>query len=253
VSSNSLFSVRQGQSESLRAYLARFNDSAIKVSNPNQELFVGAFQNGLRVVQFNESLVQKPVNSMEEIMARAECYIKGEESNVEKRARDVKEKGSSVSECKNYDFPPNRDRGTFKRQPERDRNARRYAPGHFTPLKVRPKRILKEVYESKLIPYANPPQTHVMGSDKDAWCKYHRVKGHDTDDCLHLKREIERLIQNGKLRGYAKEKYDEDRRRPNETRENRRGEETKHTLNTISGGFAGGSKSNASRKTTRAK
>jgi len=59
---------------------------------------------------------------------------------------------------------------------------------------------------------------------------------------------MERLIQNGKLRGYAKEKYDKDRRRPNETRENCRGEETKHTLNTISGGFARGGESNASRK-----
>jgi len=43
VSSNSLFNVRQGQSESLRNYLARFNDSTIKVSNPYQKLFVGAF------------------------------------------------------------------------------------------------------------------------------------------------------------------------------------------------------------------
>jgi len=56
VSSNSLFNVRQGQSESLRNYLARFNDSIIKVYNPNQELFVRAFQNGLRASQFNESL-----------------------------------------------------------------------------------------------------------------------------------------------------------------------------------------------------
>jgi len=43
VYSNSLFNVRQGQSESLRNYLARFKDSTIKVSNPNQELFVRAF------------------------------------------------------------------------------------------------------------------------------------------------------------------------------------------------------------------
>jgi len=56
VSSNSLFNVSQGQSESLRSYLARFNECTIKVSNPNQELFVGAFQNGLRAGQFNESL-----------------------------------------------------------------------------------------------------------------------------------------------------------------------------------------------------
>jgi len=47
VSSNSLFNVRQGQSESLRNYLARFNECTIKVSNPNQELFVGTFQNSL--------------------------------------------------------------------------------------------------------------------------------------------------------------------------------------------------------------
>jgi len=77
VSSNNLFNVRQGQSESLRNYLARFNDSTIKVSNPNQELFVGAFQNGLRAGQFNESLAQKPADSMEEIISWAECYIKG--------------------------------------------------------------------------------------------------------------------------------------------------------------------------------
>jgi len=119
---------------------------------------------------------------MEEIISRAECYIKGEESNAEKRARDVREKGSSGSERKNYDIPPNRDRGTFKRQPERDRQPRRYAPEHFTPLTMRPERILKEVYESKIIPEANPPRTHIMGSNKDAWCKYHRVRGHDTDN-----------------------------------------------------------------------
>lgn len=76
---------------------------------------MGTFQNGLRVGQFHESLSQKPPDSMEEIISRAECYIKGEESNTEKRARDIKEKGSSGSERKNYDVPPNRDRGTFKR------------------------------------------------------------------------------------------------------------------------------------------
>ena len=58
ISSNSLFNVRQGQSESLRNYQARFNDCTIKVSNPNQELFVEAFQNGLRAGQFNESLAR---------------------------------------------------------------------------------------------------------------------------------------------------------------------------------------------------
>ena len=185
---------------------------------------------------------------MEDIISCAKCYIKGEESNAKKRVRDVKEKGSSGSERKNYDIPLSRDWGTFKRQPEWDHHPRRYTPEYFTPLTMRPERILKEVYESKIIPEANPPRTHIMGSNKDAWCKYHRVRGHDTDDCIHLKREIEKLIQSGKLRGYTKGRHDENGRGTNEVRDNRRGEENKQTLNTILGGFAGGVESSASRK-----
>ena len=94
VSSTSLFKIRQKENETSQDYLTRFNDATIKVSNPNQKLFVEAFQNGLRAGQFNESLAQKPADLMEEIMARAECCIKGEESNVEKKARDSKERGT---------------------------------------------------------------------------------------------------------------------------------------------------------------
>jgi len=123
VSFTSLFNISQKENETLRDYLARFNDATIKVSNPNQELFVGAFQNGLRAGQFNESLAQKPADPMEEIMARAECCSKGAESNVEKKARDVKERGRNNSEQRNYYPPANRDRGTFKKSYVKERDA----------------------------------------------------------------------------------------------------------------------------------
>jgi len=87
-----------------------------------------------------------------------------------------------------------------------------------------------------------------MGGNKDAWCKYHCVRGHDTDDCIHLKREIEKLIQNGKLRGYTRGRRDENGEGIDHNRDDRRGEESKHTLNTISGGFAGGGESSTSRR-----
>ncbi|MCI52520.1 hypothetical protein A2U01_0073765, partial [Trifolium medium] len=53
---------------------------------------IAAFHNGLKAGQFNESLAQKPAVTMQEVMKRAECYIKGEESNAEKRNRDSREK-----------------------------------------------------------------------------------------------------------------------------------------------------------------
>jgi len=88
-----------------------------------------------------------------------------------------------------------------------------------------------------------------MGSDKDKWCKYHRIQGHDTDSCIHLQKQNEKLIESGKLRGYVQGDGDEDKGRPErETRKEGRDEERRHTLNTISGGFADGGESSPSRK-----
>jgi len=99
---------------------------------------------------------------------------------------------------------------------------------------------MKEVYESKLIPEAPTPLFSTMGTDKNKWCKYHRSRGHDTDSSIHLRQEIEKLIQNGKLRGYAQEERGENKRKTErETRKEGHSEEKRNTLNTISGGFVG--------------
>jgi hypothetical protein len=60
VTTTNMFSIRQGGSETLGEYLVRFSEATIKVSNPNQEMFVAAFHNGLKAGHFNESLAQKP-------------------------------------------------------------------------------------------------------------------------------------------------------------------------------------------------
>ncbi|XP_077226391.1 uncharacterized protein LOC143859619 [Tasmannia lanceolata] len=46
--------------------------------------------------------------------------------------------------------------------------------------------------------------------DKSKYCRFHGDHGHDTDECRHLKEEIELLINRGYLRKYVKE---DDRRR----------------------------------------
>jgi len=97
---------------------------------------------------------------MEEIMSTAECYIKGEESNAEKKSRDAKERNSSTTDRQNYYPPPNRDRGTFKRQERRT-----FGVEDFTPLNTRPERIYKEIYQTKLIPKAPEPRGDHMGHD----------------------------------------------------------------------------------------
>lgn len=72
----------------VREYLARFIGEPIKVVNLNQETLVRDFQNNLKGEHLNESLVQKSVTSMEQIMERVECYIK-EKKPMSKREPEM--------------------------------------------------------------------------------------------------------------------------------------------------------------------
>lgn len=204
-----LFTLRKRHSESLREYLAWFNKETIKVSHPNQELFVGAFQHGLRAWQFNESLVQKPASNMDEIITQVECYIKGEESNWEKRSRDslenskVHKENLGKKQNQLWSIPQERQEDRPSQKPNRRPLERE---GNHTLLNTKMDGIYKEVDHLNLIP--DPPKPKkanvVLGKDFRAWCSYHRLRGHTTNDCIQLKREIEILIQRGYLSTYVK-------------------------------------------------
>ncbi|RDY04872.1 hypothetical protein CR513_11351, partial [Mucuna pruriens] len=51
-----LFDIRQIGGESLKSYMARFNDATVRVDDPDQKFFVKAFQKGLRVGPFSDAL-----------------------------------------------------------------------------------------------------------------------------------------------------------------------------------------------------
>ncbi|WJX20133.1 hypothetical protein P8452_09723 [Trifolium repens] len=212
VTATSLFTTRQNYAETLREYLARFCEATIKVSNPNQEMFVAAFHNGLKAGHFNESLTQKPATSMQEIIKRAECYIKGEESNAEKRSRDAREREPSNKNNKVPDtYPPRRcqqdhrghdsQRKPYRQQMRRDID--RFPEKEYTPLNRARVYILDEILEAGLTRL--PPQRgreFQLGQNTNVWCAYHRCKGHDTEKCFRLRDLIEELIKSGHLRKF---------------------------------------------------
>lgn len=79
---------------------------------------------------------------------------------------------------------------------------------NFTPLKSKCVDLIHKVYHIKLIPEPNRPKraNSIMGRDKNAWCAYYRLRGHHTEDCHKLKKEIEIIIQRSWLLSYMKEK-----------------------------------------------
>ncbi|KAK2392509.1 hypothetical protein QL285_065861 [Trifolium repens] len=250
VNATSLFTIRQNHAETLREYLARFCEATIKVSNPNKEMFVAAFHNGLKAGHFNESLAQKPATTMQEIIKRAECYIKGEESNAEKRSRDAREREPAN---KNYRAPetyqPRRRQPDHRgHDPQRKpyhhqmrRDSGRFPEKEYTPLNRAKVYILDEILETGL---SRLPQKrgkdYQLGHNTNAWCAYHRCKGHDTEKCFRLRDLIEELIKGGHLRKFLEDAADgkvvvpKVRRDPQGNQEeNPEGENVRIAVNTI--------------------
>ncbi|RDX82671.1 hypothetical protein CR513_36511, partial [Mucuna pruriens] len=83
-----LFDIKQARGESLKGYLAWFNNATVRVNNPDQNFFVKAFQKGLRAGPFKDALALRRPASMEEIRVRAEKHIEVKEDQAERMEAD---------------------------------------------------------------------------------------------------------------------------------------------------------------------
>ncbi|GAV65857.1 LOW QUALITY PROTEIN: hypothetical protein CFOL_v3_09371, partial [Cephalotus follicularis] len=73
----------------------------------------------------------------------------------------------------------------------------------------------------------------------DKYCRYHRDYGHDTDECRHLKNQIEELIRKVHLRKYVDRNAPQERReRREEAPEQTEEQQPRGVIHTISGGVA---------------
>ncbi|RDY06984.1 hypothetical protein CR513_08954, partial [Mucuna pruriens] len=79
-----LFDIKQSKGETLKNYLARFNNAMVRVNDPDKKFFVKAFQKELRAGQFSNSLALRKSLTMEEIRAQAEKHIEVEEDQADR-------------------------------------------------------------------------------------------------------------------------------------------------------------------------
>lgn len=111
--------------------------------------------------------------SMKEIMTPTKCYIKGEQSNAEKKVKYIKGRATSVADSlqqhhMNYYTLFVRDMTNFQ-------ESGRPSDKH-TPLNTRRKKIWCEVLHSHDIPPSSASKLDTIGLELDIWCKYYKVE-----------------------------------------------------------------------------
>lgn len=115
----------------------------------------------------------------------------------------------------------------------------------FTPLKTKLGDVLMEIKDDPALRWPARLRAPSYAWNKKHYYRFHRDHGHDTEDCIDLKQQIEGLIKQGRLSRHVANQGRDDRRSSTRAQTSSQpiGE-----IRVISGGFAGGGELSSARK-----
>ncbi|KAL0402215.1 UNVERIFIED_CONTAM: hypothetical protein Slati_4251400 [Sesamum latifolium] len=170
--------------------MQRFVEAVHKVPHVNHELLASIVQQNLLPGRFKESIAEKPPSIMEDLLMRSQKYIRIEESNASDLSQSVKRKGREQ-----------------EKEPKKKEERKHLPPAGFTlytPLNAPRGKILVVAEQQGLInQWLRKMKDNPKRLKFDKYYRFHWDRGHTTEECHHLKNEIEKLIQHGYLRQYV--------------------------------------------------
>ena len=86
-SSSSLLTIEQGENESLRSFITRFNREALTVDEVDDKLLPAAFHNGVNSDLFIHKLYEKEPQSMAELVHSAQNFMIAEDAIIAKKRK----------------------------------------------------------------------------------------------------------------------------------------------------------------------
>nr|GEV91131.1 reverse transcriptase domain-containing protein [Tanacetum cinerariifolium] len=131
--------------------------------------------------------------TVEEMMNATTAFIRGETAAASKKKVSTPWKSQDQSKRQNSEG-----RSDFRNQPKDGQGYNK-----FTPLTRTPKEIFA-AKSGKFKP-TSPMVTPVEKRSSNKFCEFHNDKGHSTDECVQLRKQIEKLVRAGKLSYFIKE------------------------------------------------
>nr|GEY09238.1 reverse transcriptase domain-containing protein [Tanacetum cinerariifolium] len=138
-------------------------------------------------------LNERVPKTMEEMMITTTAFIRGEAAAASKKKGHASWKAQDQSKRQN----------SYKRSDFWGHSREGRGSNWFTPLTRTPKEILAA--EAGKFQPPPPMVTPVEKRNSNKFCDFHNDKGHSTDECMQLKKQIEELVRAGKLSHLIKE------------------------------------------------
>ncbi|GJR70568.1 reverse transcriptase domain-containing protein [Tanacetum coccineum] len=186
--------IKQREGESTEDFVRRFKIESRDVKGAPEIMRISGFMHGITNPELIKRLHDKIPKSVDEMMKITTSFLRGEV------AAGNQERKKSLPPWKQQEsgHKQNFKKGGFKNQQRSKQRQDR-----FTLLSKSPKEILAlEKGKFKAPPLMTTP---VEKRNSNKFCESHGEVGHNTDECMHLKRQIKELLKAGKLSHVIKE------------------------------------------------
>lgn len=197
-----LHHIKQREGEPTGVFVECFKTESMHVKGALECMKISGFMHGITNPELIKRLNDKIPQTVDEMWKATTAFLRRTTAaaNQSKRKQDRptwknQENGSKGAQS-NQAFERKSD---FKERSRADRRR----PDRFTLLTKTPKEIL--AMDSVKLTAPQPMASPVESRNKEKYCDFHRERGHTTDECFQLKKQIEEAVRSGQLAHQVKE------------------------------------------------
>nr|GEW42017.1 reverse transcriptase domain-containing protein [Tanacetum cinerariifolium] len=182
-----IHNIKQKDGETIEDFMERFKIETGRMKGAPECMRISEFMHGVNNPELTKRLNKHVPKTMEEMMITTTAFIRGEAAAASKKKGHVSWKPQDQSKRHSAD----------KRPDFQDHSREGRKPNRFTPLT----RTSKEILATDASKFQPPPPmvTPVEKRSSNKFCDFHNDKGHSTDECMQLKKQIVELVRAGKF------------------------------------------------------
>ncbi|GJZ71143.1 reverse transcriptase domain-containing protein [Tanacetum coccineum] len=188
-----IHNIKQKDGETIEEFMEQFKVETGRMKGAPECMKISGFMHGVNNPELTKHLNKHVLKTLEEMMTTTAAFIWGETAAASKKKVHTPWKPQDQSKRHNSER-----RSDFRNQPRDGRGLSKFTPLNRTP---------KEIFAAESEKFKPPPPmvTPVDKRSSNKFCEFHNDKGHSTDECMQLKKQIEELVKAGKLSHFIKE------------------------------------------------
>ncbi|GJT04301.1 reverse transcriptase domain-containing protein [Tanacetum coccineum] len=189
-----IHNIKQREGESTEDFVKRYKLDSRDVKGAPECMRIFGFVHGITNPELIKRLHDKILKRVDEMMRVTTSFLRGEvaASNHERKKTFPPWKQHEGNQKQNFK------KGGFRNQQRSERKQDR-----FTLLT----KTLKEIFSLDKGKFKAPPPmtTPVEKRNHAIFCEFHGEVGHNTDECMHMRKQIKEMLKAGKLSHLIKE------------------------------------------------